>query len=184
MIEQLRGGLVTEAMKQAKSDLAKKNCDDAETQANQLVDLQAAQGDLAQLHDDIEQCRAKKGEGPTKGGGKKAKPGIHETKAAEPEPVARPAPAPAEDPKDLYKKGAGLLSEGNLQGAIDAFTRCVQVDKHSCQCMRALGITYAKSKNGPKAAYYYETYLRCDPNAPDADKVRQLLDSYKQRATP
>jgi len=185
MIEQVRGGLVTEASNKAKAALAKQKCDDAETQANQLVDLQAPASELSQLKDDIEQCRTKTGAPPAGKSRTKGKANKPETKGGnEPAPVVKAQPPPAEDPKDLFNQGAAQLKELNVQGAIDAFSRCVQVDKHSCQCMRALGICHAKAKNGPKAAYYYEQYLRCQPDAPDADRVRQLLDSYKQRATP
>jgi len=86
-------------------------------------------------------------------------------------------------PKDLFNQGAAQLKELNVQGAIDAFSRCVQVDKHSCQCMRALGICHAKAKTDPRRLLL-RAVSALSADAPDADRVRQLLDSYKQRATP
>ena len=43
-----------------------------------------------------------------------------------------------------------------------------------------MGIAYARAGNGPKAAKYYEKYLKVMPNAPDAAQVRKLLGAYKK----
>ena len=96
-----------------------------------------------------------------------------------PKPEPTPAAASGEDPKQIYNEGIKTLSKGDFQKAIDIFNRCVKVDPKFCYCHRALGITYAKSGNGPKAARYYRQFLKACPDAKDADAVRELLKTYE-----
>ena len=42
----------------------------------------------------------------------------------------------------------------------------------------AMGIAYARSGNGPKAARYYRLYLKYCPSAKDAAQVKKLLEAY------
>ncbi|MBN1960145.1 MAG: FHA domain-containing protein [Deltaproteobacteria bacterium] len=81
--------------------------------------------------------------------------------------------------KIIYGNAVAMLKAGDIKGAIDALNRCISLDENYAACYRALGIAYARGGNGPKAAKYYKQYLKANPNAPDADKVRQLLEQYE-----
>ena len=74
------------------------------------------------------------------------------------------------------------MKDGSLDQAIELLLQCVKVDRRYALCYRALGIAYAKAKDSPKAAQYYEQYLRVAPDAADAPKVRQLLENYRSNA--
>jgi tetratricopeptide (TPR) repeat protein len=101
-------------------------------------------------------------------------------------PAPKPAPPPAPKPaavsgeaKDYYVGGVKALNQGAFNKSIEQFSKCIQADKNYGLCYRAMGITYARMQNGPKAARYYRLYLKVNPNAKDADKVRQFLKQYE-----
>ncbi|MEZ4272450.1 MAG: FHA domain-containing protein [Myxococcota bacterium] len=100
-------------------------------------------------------------------------------------PKAAPAPTPVteakalstvtKDAKAYYSEGVGLLRANNINAAIDRFNRCMQMDRRACHCYRAAGIAYAKGNDAKKATRFYKLYLKCAPNAKDADQVREIL---------
>jgi pSer/pThr/pTyr-binding forkhead associated (FHA) protein/TolA-binding protein len=98
------------------------------------------------------------------------------------ESSASSAPAAADasggDAVSAYKLGLVALKDNQLDKAIDAFSRCVQVDRKSCNCYRALGIAHARNRDGTRAARYYKLYLKNCPDAPDAEQVRKMLEAY------
>jgi regulator of sirC expression with transglutaminase-like and TPR domain len=59
-------------------------------------------------------------------------------------------------------------------------SRCIKIDKRYALCHRAMGIAYARMRNGPKAYRYYKQYIKLAPNADDAAQVRQYLQQYEQ----
>lgn len=128
-----------------------------------------------------------------------AKPSAKDTKPAAPAAPA-PAPTPAPQPKTppaavaqapaapaappadartYYSQGLQALQQQDTEKAIDLLDKCVKADTKAGMCYRALGISYARLKNGPKAAKYYRMYLRVQPDAKDAAQVEQLLKQYE-----
>ena len=104
----------------------------------------------------------------------KVKPEPAKTKPPKPD-----KPADDNDAKSIYKRGADALRAGDFKKAIDSFNKCVQIDRAYCLCYRALGITYAKSRNRQKATRYYRLYLKYCPNATDAADVEKMLQGHE-----
>lgn len=77
-----------------------------------------------------------------------------------------------------YEEGARAIRRGDMEEGIESFSRCILADRKYCLCYRALGISYARQRNTPKAARYYKLYLKICPGASDASKVRALLEQY------
>ncbi|MBC7793363.1 MAG: FHA domain-containing protein, partial [Clostridia bacterium] len=101
-------------------------------------------------------------------------------------PTLAPAPTPAAttgaDSKTYYSQGLQALQQQDTDKAIELLDKCVKTDTKAGMCYRALGISYARLKNGPKAAKYYRMYLRVQPDAKDAAQVEQLLKAYENNA--
>ncbi len=96
-----------------------------------------------------------------------------------PPPQPKPAAEPAMDAKGYYTAGLQALQSQETDKAIDMLDKCVKADTKAGMCYRALGIAYARQKNGPKAAKYYRMYLRVMPDAKDARQVEELLKAYE-----
>ena len=101
-----------------------------------------------------------------------------------PPPPAPVAAAPAADAKTYYSQGLQALQQQDTDKAIELLDKCVKADTKAGMCYRALGISYARLKNGPKAAKYYRMYLRVQPDAKDAAQVEQLLKAYENTSNP
>lgn len=104
--------------------------------------------------------------------------------APKPTPPPEPKPKPAEPPMDAkgyYTAGLQYLQSNDTDKAIENLDKCVKADTKAGMCYRALGISYARQKNGPKAAKYYRMYLRVMPDAKDAKQVEELLRAYENQ---
>lgn len=107
------------------------------------------------------------------------------TKPANSTPAQTTPPATtAADSKTYYSLGLQALQAQDTEKAIEQLDKCVKADTKAGMCYRALGIAYARLKNGPKAAKYYRMYLRVMPDAKDAKQVEELLKAYEGAATP
>lgn len=93
----------------------------------------------------------------------------------------KPAAEPPMDAKGYYTAGLSALQENNTDKAIENLDKCVKADTKAGMCYRALGISYARQKNGPKAAKFYRMYLRVMPDAKDAKQVEELLRAYENQ---
>lgn len=180
LVEQVRTALISEALNKANAALGERDFDTAEDLANEISDLDPQHAELARLRDEVDQGRRRAGR--TRPKTVRATPKPKTKVVATPTSTPAPPVAPVEDVKTLFNDGIKALNGGQLQKSIDLFSKCVQIDKRFSNCYKALGIAYARARNGPKAAHYYELYLRTAPDAPDAEKVRELLRNYKERA--
>jgi ABC transport system ATP-binding/permease protein len=185
--EQVKGELVAERVKGAREAIDAGDPDGANELIAEIETLDAGAGELAELKRGAANIK--------KGAGSKSSPGHGKTKVAStttPPPVTTPPKPPKEeappppppkgatgDPAQLYKDGVAALQANDVNKAIDVLSKCVQVDRTASKCYRAMGIAYARSGNGPKAARYYKLYLKYDPNAPDKAQVEQLLKAYE-----
>ncbi|MBI5509525.1 MAG: FHA domain-containing protein [Deltaproteobacteria bacterium] len=187
LMPQVKGALVTEKVTDADRAVANGEVETAEQLTAEIGALEPGRADVARLQAAITKARAEaQSHTITKARGKakeKAKgglsPGGGTTPAIKP-PEANGGGATGEDPKPIYTEGTKALTGGNYQKAIDLFNRCTRADPKFCLCYRALGISYAKSGNGPKAYRYYKQYLKTCPTAADAPQVEQLLKQYEQ----
>jgi len=183
---QVRGGLVSDLANKARAALEGEAYDAALGYVDELASVDASRPEIAILREEVDRARqataARAHPAPS------SRPAAAAPRAAPPRPppVAprAPPPAPREarpvgDPKVAMAEGYASFKAGDLNGAIDAFNRCIQIDPTFAKCYRALGITYAKSGNGAKASRYYRQYLKVDPNADDATQVRALLETYE-----
>ena len=113
--------------------------------------------------------------------------------APSPEPVAaRPAPAPAPPPAaraqprgpgqrarahELVKKGDGLRSGGDVEGAIKAYLAAESIDPALPALQKKLAVCYQQQGDTVAAKERYRRYLATDP--PDAAKVRMILENLQ-----
>lgn len=49
------------------------------------------------------------------------------------------------------------------------------------ECFRALGIAYARVGDKSWAVRYYRKYLQVMPEAPDAEKVKEILAAFESK---
>jgi hypothetical protein len=82
--------------------------------------------------------------------------------------------------EDLYRDGLSLLSREWYPAAVRFFSACVRRDPEFGLCYRALGITYAKVRDAPKAYRWYEAYFEHFPQARDAGQVADMLRQYEE----
>lgn len=106
-------------------------------------------------------------------------PPVVENKPAKPEPMFKDPPPAAETARDRAKRfftaGNVALRANDLDDAIKNLTDAVRADASFADPHRSLGIAYARQKEVAKAFEHYQRYLDLNPNAKDADQVRQLL---------
>lgn len=181
--EQVRGALVSEMLGEARDAITEKDWVRASDLVDEVEGLDPARLEPVDLRKRIAEGRAP----PPPPKANKPRPARRPTprvarveappKPTPPKPAAPTAEPPA-DAKMLYMRGIQALNSGRMQDSITLFSKCVQVDRSFCFCYRALGIAYARTGNGPKAARYYKLYLKVCPTASDADDVRKLLKNY------
>jgi tetratricopeptide (TPR) repeat protein len=115
------------------------------------------------------------------------------TPAPRPEPVAvTPAQAPqardAVRPRptgpgrraqahELVKKGDGLRSSGDVEGAIKAYLAAEAADPALPALQKKLAVCYQQQGDTRAARARYQRYLATDP--PDAAKVRLILENLQ-----
>ncbi len=63
--------------------------------------------------------------------------------------------------------------------AIQFWIRAVQIQPRDARAHRGLGSAYAKLGKDEDAIREYEQYLFLAPDAPDADRVRRVVDSFR-----
>jgi tetratricopeptide (TPR) repeat protein len=76
--------------------------------------------------------------------------------------------------RQLMEKGQGLYIAGNYQGAAELFEGGFQQYPYSAFLFNA-GICYQKLNEADRALGKFRDYLKIDPGAPDAEKVRQRI---------
>jgi tetratricopeptide (TPR) repeat protein len=83
--------------------------------------------------------------------------------------------------RQLMEKGQGLYIAGNYQGAADLFEGGFKQYPYSAFLFNS-GVCYQKLGDTDRALGKFRDYLKIDPTAPDADKVKQritLLETAK-----
>lgn len=176
---QVRPALITEHISDAKEALRNTDYEQAQQLVDEVEGLDASRPEINELRRDIDDGRKHHPTTAPPPPNKAPPKPQHKREAPKMAKAPPPPPPAADDPKNLYVEGTKALTAGQVPKAIESFNRCVVADKNFALCYRAMGIAYARSGNGPKAARYYRLYLKVDPNARDAAQVRQLLQQYE-----
>jgi serine/threonine-protein kinase len=100
-------------------------------------------------------------------------------RAPEPKPEPDPPSATPATAKSLYKEGLRTFVSGDIDGAIALFDKAKAKDSHYAPTYRGLGMAYVKRGDKKRAARAFSTYLDLAPNASDAAKIRQQLESLR-----
>ncbi len=189
LTNQVQAALVTDKLQQASAAVEDRDWSRAEALVQEVRGLDPARPEAVALLAQVDAGRRDERDKPGRSTPRTPSTKSNRPVAAVPDkPAPPPTPppavpaepaAPAGDPKALYNKGAAFLKANQFQAAIDAFSECIKVDKRNCPCFRAMGITYARAGNGPKAYRYYKQYLKVCPDAPDAPAVMDLLKQYE-----
>ncbi|MGC8927353.1 MAG: tetratricopeptide repeat protein [Myxococcota bacterium] len=100
----------------------------------------------------------------------------------------QPSPKGKEQPKetesaeptaeDYTTEGNKLLMKNRIAEAIANYQKAIKLKPNLAAAHRSLGVAYTKIGQVDKAAKEYETYLKLQPDAPDANQVRQILEQY------
>ena len=87
-----------------------------------------------------------------------------------------------EEKEPHYVLGQSRINAMDYQGAVEAFEESLEVNPHSAAAHYQLGMLYENQQSDPAAAiYHYQQYLKFDPNAENADIIRQHITSCKQQ---
>ena len=78
--------------------------------------------------------------------------------------------------KALLKAGTKHLLAGRTQKAKDALMECVDLDPAAAECHRNLGTLYRRVRATHKAREHFARYLELAPGAPDADRIKRMLE--------
>lgn len=92
-------------------------------------------------------------------------------------------PSASDDEKEPhFVLGQNRVNAMDYAGAVEAFEESLEVNPHSASAHYQLAILYSEKENDPAAAiYHYQQYLRYDPDAPNADIVKQHINTCKQQ---
>lgn len=80
--------------------------------------------------------------------------------------------------EDYTREGNKLLMQNRVAEAIANYQKAIKLKPNLPTAHRSLGVAYTRIGQIEKAAKEYETYLKLQPDAPDASQVRQILDQY------
>lgn len=80
--------------------------------------------------------------------------------------------------EDYTAEGNKLLMQNRIAEAIANYQKAIKLKPTLPTAHRSLGVAYTRIGQVDKAAKEYETYLKLQPDAPDASQVRQILDQY------
>lgn len=87
-----------------------------------------------------------------------------------------------EEKEPHYVLGLSRVNAMDYQGAIEAFEESLEVNPHSAAAHFQLAMLYENKEPDPAAAiYHYQQYLKFDPNAGNAEIVKQHIADCKQK---
>ncbi len=87
-----------------------------------------------------------------------------------------------EEKEPHFVLGQSRVNAMDYQGAIDAFEESLEANPQSAAAHFELGWLYEEKASDPAAAiYHYKRYLKLNPNASNADVIKQRIDTCKQQ---
>jgi tetratricopeptide (TPR) repeat protein len=105
----------------------------------------------------------------------------------QPQPTPAPAPAPAPSPEDakkaeakaLYEKGLSHYNLGEFDLAIAAFRKSYEISQ-APGLLFNIAQSFRLKKDYEQAVYFYTTYLRLKPDAPNRADVEARLQEMQE----
>src|SRR5579859_1362043 len=86
-----------------------------------------------------------------------------------------------EEKEPHYVLGLSRVNAMDYQGAIQAFAESLEVNPHSAAAHFQLAMIYENKEPDPAAAiYHYQQYLKFNPDAGNAEIIKQHIASCKQ----
>jgi len=96
--------------------------------------------------------------------------------AAEPTP---PSPPAADAAREHYERGLAKYNLAEFEAAIVEFKQSYELSK-APRLLFNIAQAYRLKKDFASALYFYNTYLRADPNPPNLDDVDAKIDEMKR----
>jgi LysM repeat protein len=88
----------------------------------------------------------------------------------------------SEEKEPHFVLGKSRVNAMDFQGAIEAFEQSLEANPHSATAHFELGWLYDEKTPDPAAAiYHYQEYLKLNPNADNADVIKQRIYRCKQQ---
>ena len=88
----------------------------------------------------------------------------------------------SEEKEPHFVQGKGRVNAMDYQGAIEAFEQSLEANPHSAAAHFELGWLYDEKASDPAAAiFHYQQYLKLNPNADNADVIKQRIYRCKQQ---
>jgi len=88
----------------------------------------------------------------------------------------------SEEKEPHFVLGKSRVNAMDFQGAIEAFEQSLEANPHSATAHFELGWLYDEKTSDPAAAiYHYQQYLMLNPNADNADVIKQRIYRCKQQ---
>jgi LysM repeat protein len=88
----------------------------------------------------------------------------------------------SEEKEPHFVLGKSRVNAMDFQGAIEAFEQSLEANPHSATAHFELGWLYDEKTSEPAAAvYHYQQYLKLNPNADNADVIKQRIYRCKQQ---
>ena len=95
-------------------------------------------------------------------------------------PPSTPATPPSTDEaREHYERGLAKYNLAEFDAAIVEFKASYELSK-APRLLFNIAQAYRLKKDYPSALYFYNTYLRADPNPPNLDDVDQKIDEMKR----
>lgn len=94
-----------------------------------------------------------------------------------------PGQGQSDDEKEPhFVLGMSKVNAMDYQGAIEAFEESLEVNPQSAVAHFELGLLYEEKVPDPAAAiYHYERYLKLNPDASNADVIKQHIEACKRQ---
>ena len=88
----------------------------------------------------------------------------------------------SEEKEPHFVLGKGRVNAMDYPGAIEAFGQSLEANPHSAAAHFELGWLYDEKASDPAAAiFHYQQYLKLNPNADNADVIKQRIYRCKQQ---
>jgi tetratricopeptide (TPR) repeat protein len=80
-----------------------------------------------------------------------------------------------------YQLGQDYKSQGRMEDALAAFLRVVEARRDAPESHLEAGYIYLRTLKDPvRAIYYFDRYLQLKPQSPQANQVRQLIETAQK----
>ena len=88
----------------------------------------------------------------------------------------------SEEKEPHFVQGKGRVNAMDFQGAIESFGQSLEANPHSAAAHFELGwLDDEKAADPASAIYHYQEYLKLNPNADNADVIKQRIYRCKQQ---